>query len=671
MRIITDNGQYDLPVGFVLELERKNPFFSKVGEKSIAVTLPLTPNNLKIIGYSNKIESKNKPVTTLNVLIEEGVTRLFAKQVIHKTTKDGIATTFYLNVGAFWTSIKDKKLKDVMAEHSYSSATLMGDLQASMKETSNFDFMVFPVACNNGNDTYFILNETELKDADGTPYLIGRKARRIAEGDKNTDVPIGYGITAFLKMHRILDIVIRSFGYTLANNFLQSDDFKTLCQLNNCADAVVIDRLDYTQLVPDITVQDLLDIVRTNFGCEFIPDEVTKEIRIDFFKDQLLSPANIDLTTQKVSDFEFDLPAFSQVILTQEVSLDNASVEEETLEKFLKKYKRVGAVSEVEWSDSDIISRYDAVLRLAEGRFYSIEYDGITARKEAVSSVFFNYNKGGDLLTQEMELKNTAVPVVEVKNILMPFVGNIVNVNTAIKEKSGELKEEKKTSNKNVMLCFGKFQIVDTLSVSYGSPFNYNNKGERDGDYSLQSWGPDGIFHRFYKEIDSFYRHSNILVQAGMLLTEHQKNIVSEIQPVVIKNQLFIPDTISYTIGQKVYKNCLFRTLKLYEPFNISEEQSIPEIITEHTSDLYFWEYRDNSAELVPAPSGYDDYSYRLSGEISKPGVPPTEAQYELSQTGTIFYQTDVDIIVEHYVMSNLVGQSNERLTYWYIVSKK
>lgn len=672
MRIITNKGQYDLPENFVLEMERKNPFFSKIGEKSIPVTLPLTKNNLRIIGYSN-ISSNTKPISSLDVFIEDGMTRLTAKQIIHKTTKEGISTTFYPNIGAFWTTIKDKKLKDVMSGFSYASTSLMTDLQNSMKSTANFDFIVFPVACKNGGDKYFILNQTENTDSEGTTYLVGRKARIIQEGDKNTTVPIGYGITPFLRLHIVLEKVISFFGYTLEGNFLASGEFSTLCILNNCADPVVINRIDYSQLVPNITIQDFLNVIRFKFCCEFISDESRKTINISFLKDQLSQSPNTDLSSIRVSELDYEPPTFSQITISQDTSLENAAPETETLEKFVEKYKTIGAVSENEFFDQAIISKYNAVLRLAEGRFYSIEFDGINTRKEAVGTVFFNYNKGGDVTNEEIQLKDTAVPIIPAgKNeTLMPFVGNIWHQNTAIKEKSGETKEEKKDSSKFAMLCFAKYKTVNSLQTCYGTPFNYDDQGHRDGNFSLQSWGADGIFHRFYKLADSFYRHSNVTINVEMLLTENLKSNLSEIKPVLVDNQILLPDTISYTIGRKVQKKCVFRTVKLYEPHDIQQEQSIPEIIYNHTIAVYFWKYNDNSSSIIPPSSGLDDYGYRLNGEIYKPIIAPTEQQYIEYQQGTVFFASQVSVIIEHYVMGTLTDQIPSTLEYWYTIEKK
>jgi hypothetical protein len=435
----------------------------------------------------------------------------------------------------------------------------------------------------------------------------------------------------------------------------------------------VINRIEYSQIVPNISIQDLLDIIRFKFGCEFIPNEANKSVRISFFKDQLSFVPNADLSQVKVGEFEYDLPSFAQLVIAQDTSIENAAPETETLEKFIEKYKFVGAVNEAEFANQAVVSRYNAVLRLAEGRFYSVEFDGINTRKESVGSVFFNYNKGGDLAPQEVQMKDTAVPIVQVGDLaqLMPFVGNILHQNTAIKEKSGETKEEKKDSSKYAMLCFAKFNLSGFLQISYGSPFNYDSQGLRDGDFNLQTWGLDGIFNRFYKEMDSFYRHSNMILHADLLLTEAQKNNVSEIQPILLNNQVLLPDTIAYTIGKRIQKKCIFRTIKLYEPYDIEQEQSIPAISVDHTTAVYFWEYKDNSSTVVPPSQGLDDYNFRLAGEIHQPSIAPSEQQYLDSQQGTVFYLSQVDIVIEHFVMSNLTEQIPSSLDYWYTVALK
>lgn len=221
------------------------------------------------------------------------------------------------------------------------------------------------------------------------------------------------------------------------------------------------------------------------------------------------------------------------------------------------------------------------------------------------------------------------------------------------------------------MLCFAKYNLTGFLQACYGSPFNYDKQGLRDGDFSLQTWGSDGIFNKFYKEMDSFYRHSNMILHSDMLLTESQKNGVSEIEPVLINNQVLLPDTIAYTVGRRIQKKCIFRTIKLYEPYDTEEEQAIPEISTDHTSALYFWEYRDNSNLIVPPTQGLDDYNFRLAGEIVRPATAPSAQQYLDSQQGVIFFENSVDIVIEHFVMSNLVEQIPSSITYWYVVIAK
>ena len=50
MRLITKNGELDLPEDFSFEIEKCSTFFSSDGEQSIPVTLPATPRNLAALG---------------------------------------------------------------------------------------------------------------------------------------------------------------------------------------------------------------------------------------------------------------------------------------------------------------------------------------------------------------------------------------------------------------------------------------------------------------------------------------------------------------------------------------------------------------------------------------------------------------------------------------------
>ncbi len=242
MRIYNNNGEYDLPAGFALEIEKKNPFFNSIGEKSLPITLPLTCNNKKLIGYAN-ILGKNKPAYKFNVTIEDGVNIYQAKQVIHSISSAGISCTFYLGISRFWNLANVSKIRDLLGDKIYVSSDLQGDLIRSMDFAADFDFVVFPAAVKLSGDTIFILNETEI--IDGALKLIGRNARVITEGELKTSCPAGYGISAFAKANRFLKIIINKLGYSLEPSFLDTAPFNQMVFLNNVADLITINKIKW------------------------------------------------------------------------------------------------------------------------------------------------------------------------------------------------------------------------------------------------------------------------------------------------------------------------------------------------------------------------------------------------------------------------------------------
>ena len=59
MRLITERGQFDLPLNFSLTLERTNPLLSDQGDATIPATLPASSRNLAVLGHKERIDRGN------------------------------------------------------------------------------------------------------------------------------------------------------------------------------------------------------------------------------------------------------------------------------------------------------------------------------------------------------------------------------------------------------------------------------------------------------------------------------------------------------------------------------------------------------------------------------------------------------------------------------------
>lgn len=661
MKIYTDKGQYDLPTGFALEIEKKNPFFNSIGEKSLPITLPPTSNNKKLIGHGN-INGREKPAYKFTVTIEDGINIYSAKQVVHSISKTGINCTFYLGLSKFWDTVNNSKVRELLDEKNYMSSNLYNDLIRAMDWGTDYDFVVFPVAVKFSSDTYFIVNEVEL--IEGVLQFVGKNERFVKDGDIKTKCPPGYGIAPFLKANRILRILIEQMGYKLRPSFLDQEPFSQMVFINNVADAVTAGKIRYSQLVADITVQEFLNIFRKRFNVEFIPHDADREIEIKHF-DEACNSNIKDLSLYIDGDMAFDYKeSFSRILISIKKDSETKA-ESDTLQEVIDKYETITTINENQWNNAELLKRFGCVYRVAEDKIYAIEMGENEIRTTEISSLYFNWDtKETDLKEEKIELIDEAVNMVQVNNLIMPLAGAAVHLNTKIKD------QESSTSKIEypVKLAFSKKYIRDSVLYSYGSTSEYNHRGEKDINYSLHIIGEDGIYNKFYKNKDAILRNSNYILTTNLLLPEAIKNNFIGCEKIIINNQAFVPDVLAYTLGVKKVQECKFRSTRLFEPI-VEFEQIIINDITEQR--IYYWKQMTNMDELLPDPPSWDsDWAIEL---IESPQSPetliPTPEQYE---AGGKYFIHQIQGKLLLYVQGNTDGNYTlVNVTFWYEAAYK
>ncbi len=112
MRIQTKTSiDFQLPADFEAELTRYNVLISDVGEQTTPLTLPGTPHNMQLIGYSNRLDNYYKPISEMEVLVSDGLFVRPCNMAIHTADEnDGISVTLYLGTGDFYSRVGDKML---------------------------------------------------------------------------------------------------------------------------------------------------------------------------------------------------------------------------------------------------------------------------------------------------------------------------------------------------------------------------------------------------------------------------------------------------------------------------------------------------------------------------------------------------------------------------------
>lgn len=306
MEIVTSTGEaFDMDPGMVLEIDRPNVFFSEMGEQSLPVTLPPTERNFKILGNPETTAKRTKSNNRINVSIRTGVFHITGRMaILSANRKTGVQASFFLNTGAFYEKFKDVKLSEIFAQKvvKFTSVTDAITFCKNLMITPDPRFACFPVSIYSEEQqtTSLMLNQRTTEVAADGYYRMYNDVNRTETVDgKSVSVSAGFYISPFIRANHLLSEVMAYMGYTINPNFFTfTQPFPDMVFLNNNIDTIVKGEIRYDQIVPDITVSDLLSLFRNKFCCEFIPDEITKSVDIILFRDLMDEQADVDLSSR-------------------------------------------------------------------------------------------------------------------------------------------------------------------------------------------------------------------------------------------------------------------------------------------------------------------------------------------------------------------------------------
>jgi hypothetical protein len=652
MELLINGGSLELPPDFALELEERNPFFSEVGAQSLPMQLPFTPHNLQLLGRPERIAHTTKLTTEYEAIIRHGIFQKIGKLVIFSAGKEsGIDATFYLNDGEFYTLIKEIHLNYInfANDPAYHPDPFSGTpAQKAIQWLQHFEivrqphndlnepYLIFP-ACTKviettddaGNKTfdYELLNQPDLSHTTDRGHpLLGYEERTV----NDVIVPVGYGVSPFLKFNYLLRMLFAHFGYSLQPSLFDTDpDLASMVVLNNNADTICGGTLDYRQLVPNCSVTTFLNTIRNKFCCEFIPDGRTKSINVRFFQDDALDP-DADLSPFVAGHPLYTHESFKQVRLSAGASLPFATPAAETMEQFLADYLYSSSADENDFLNAQQFTFGEVIFRQSTGQFYKQSSGAGTDSLVPVGSCFFGYDKkDAHLEYDERIADDEQVPVLHYDPLnqygnrqLLPIIGERKHLNTGIKKTAAAADIETEAENPDqtkIMLCY-----------PLGTPFCYDYNGHEAGSLSLQYAGANGLFVRFWRAYDALLRHAfrKITCRLQMPLAEFLKfNIYT---PKLLNGMPVLPHSIKYSISRKglAISELQLLTLRLQQPFDLGAEQLVPPF----TASDYYW-VRNNDAEAVAHSTQYEEafMNYQLLTAPTKPLPeydPPTEAQY-------------------------------------------
>ena len=240
----------DTDQGLSINIEDSNPIFNDRGSMSIPATIPVTRQNIRLLGAPHRIDTDTDP-NNLGKTVEI-VSGTYIRRGTLNITSAGKLDGITFNIGfdnstayANWTQ---KKLADLpnlpvfIPSDDYQGQRVEMLLDALYEKYVSpkpriDEFAIFPVAINKesyNNKSYWeILNVTGQHG-----FSQPGKVKRVIDG-KLTDVsiPEGYCVSPFLKVWRVLELIFESMHLTIIGNpFKYDHDLERLVILNNVAD---------------------------------------------------------------------------------------------------------------------------------------------------------------------------------------------------------------------------------------------------------------------------------------------------------------------------------------------------------------------------------------------------------------------------------------------------
>lgn len=662
MELIGDYGAFLLPEGYSFEIEKNSAFFSSEGSSSLSVTIPATPSELAKLGYPMRLARKNRFINLAPVILSAGVFRKKGTLVINSATSESVSCAIALEDSDFYANWKEKNLKELFAGKVLTDCSSPEDWATWLQEvytlTRESDFRLAPVAVNrtedDGVEYYQINNEPvtssetpgrveditsttpatsnggsttrraaygyndpatrpEEEQTDTSLLPLEYQMRMVDEGGETVSVPVGYGLAPFLKLYRFWEILFQLCGYTLQNNVFRTDRrLNDIILLHNCSDVICNGKIDYSDLVPNKTISEILEWMLHKFHAQIVVYPGEKNVDIILLENILSSGFDIDLTTKLLNRLTYEYSESSRVVIQPDTSLDGAAAAGESMESILKAHGSMEILDE-----SAVPGHLYPILiyRKALGSFwenrYKITKDVRAALQTSyiltrIGSDLFNYDRKNSKNTEEITWEDPTPPMVFVNGILMPYIGDRKHRNTTY---NGSEKDE----DQDILIAF--YGGLSASTGKYGGRYyyattqKYDNAGilRYEGAYSLT---PEDMVPQFFRLYNKMLLNNMITVSGEFSLKVEELMNFDLYKLKFIAGQRFLPSYLNYEVGRRI--SC--RELKMYlvkeyddqvedEPFD-SSDIPVPE---------YKWELNTSAltaklAELqqkYPAIPGY------------------------------------------------------------------
>lgn len=628
IRLREGGGILDLKPDASLNITMNNPMLTEQGSMSLPLSLPNTADNKRYLGTIN-LQSAYKYQRNRDITLEAGIFQKPALLRMASGSKD-MEATIYLEESPMYARMKEMDMDQafditVPASSFYVPGTFDSDLDMMIKymelvmvgNIQHPHFYLFPVATDyytqtvtiSGENREFtfhqLLNEQMSStssagitdtDMNNVEYymLAGRNARQYREGDRLINVPVGYGITPFLKQSYILRRIFAFFGYDLQESIFDTDpEMQKIAVLNNTADAICASQLRYSHLVPSVKISDYLQSVRDDYGCEFFISPDHKSVIVRFWND-ILDNKDYKLLDSKLDGIPIVNLSDSKLIkLTASRSIEFADINFDTLNKFqsgLEVLYEIASFSQAAMDGYYFVRSYGQIWeRRSNGSNVTWKYhsqylfDFYIDKADSVDDDYDTRDSKRDIIpyiTAYPRYTGTASAGNFGYQLQIPFIGKRRHLNTSVKtsnkDASGNdiyLDNSSDTNKCPIMTAFYRGRntnttISDNSLKVYGNIFRFDSSGiVFSGGFNLVFGGLNGLYSKFWAKYAGVIRDSFNVVKLPLHfdLTDIQNFRFDNIY--MIENQPLLPEKLSFSIDRNnkvTVSEAQFRTIKLY-----------------------------------------------------------------------------------------------------------
>lgn len=349
MEIRIDGEALDMPRDFTMEIEETSPVYNDRGSQSVPATVPATRLNMRLLGAAHRIDSGSDPNGSQRRV--ELIDGAYMRRGVLNVTEAGLHEGYSFNVGldnsAAYAVWREKRLRDIglpPAKEYGSVGAALSDMYRIYKRATpaSEPLAVFPTAIARGEgsrltDVEFrqtfweVLNAPQgdsLQQPTEVYRLVGEEVREVT-------VPPGYGVSPFVRVWRVLELVFGDLGLKLTSNpFRENAELARLVVLNNTADTLCGGRLDYSDLLPDCSVEEFMNALWVRFGLVYNIDFSAGTVEAALLRDVLAKADCADLTPFSTGCPTLGFGEARYVRLSAGTSLEGASPARERFEDF-------------------------------------------------------------------------------------------------------------------------------------------------------------------------------------------------------------------------------------------------------------------------------------------------------------------------------------------------